>query len=279
MGNLRQLLPLATLITFMLPLQAGAETLADVRVELDQLAAEFNSLKAELVTTGASARIAGGDALQRMDNIEAELRRLTDRTEQVDLKLKRVVADGTNRIGDIEFRLCEATPGCDPLSVGETTALGGSDSSAAGLTGASASAPKNTGGTSKPELAVGEQRDFDRAREVLGQGDFRQAADLFAAYAESYPGGPLIPEANFRRGEALAKLGDKANAARAFLDAYSSAPTGEFAPDALLNLGESLGDLGQRGEACLTLGEVSSKFPSSNAAMQASIAMQGLGCR
>ena len=65
------------------------------------------------------------------------------------------------------------------------------------------------------ELAVAEQADFDRAKEVLGQGDFPGAAALFATYAESYPGGPLVPEAHYLRGEALTKQGDTANAARA----------------------------------------------------------------
>ena len=60
-----------------------------------------------------------------MDTIEAELSRLTARTEEVELKLNRVVSDGTNRIGDIEYRLCEVTEGCDPTTLGATPTLGG----------------------------------------------------------------------------------------------------------------------------------------------------------
>ena len=55
----------------------------------------------------------------------AEEGRLTAKTEEVELKLNRVVSDGTNRIGDIEFRLCEATDGCDPATLPETPVLGG----------------------------------------------------------------------------------------------------------------------------------------------------------
>jgi hypothetical protein len=106
--------------------QDRTQTLADIRAELAALAAEFNALKSELVQTGAvSSGAAGGDALTRMDTIEAELARLNARTEEVELKLNRVISDGTNRIGDIEFRLCEATEGCDPTSVGATATLGG----------------------------------------------------------------------------------------------------------------------------------------------------------
>jgi tol-pal system protein YbgF len=272
--RLRLILPLLALPCA--PLAAAAQdntqTLADIRVELGTLAAEFNALKAELTTTGNTASIGGGDALQRMDAIEAELARLTSRAEQIELKLNRVVADGTNRIGDIEFRLCEVTPGCDPMNMTPTAPLGG-DTAAAAVAPTETTAP--AGG---PELAVGEQADFDRAKEVLGQGDFPRAAELFATFTQSYPGGPLTQEAHYLRGEALRQSGDTANAARAYLEAYSGNPQGSFAADSLLQLGQALGDLGQTPEACVTLAEVTTQYPGTTAATQAPIAMQGLGC-
>lgn len=263
--------------------QDRAQTLADIRAELSALAAEFNALKAELVSTGAATSgAAGGDALTRMDTIEATLARLTARTEEVELKLNRVVSDGTNRIGDIEYRLCEVTEGCDPATLGATPTLGG-DTGAAPAPAADAGAAPATGTTGDTtggaELAVAEQQDFDRAKEVLGSGDFPGAAALFATYAQSYPGGPLVPEAHFLRGEALTKQGDTANAARAYLDAFSAAPEGPLAGDALLKLGEGLGALGQVPEACVTLAEVGTRFPGSMAATQATVAMQGFGCQ
>ena len=260
--------------------QDKAETLADIRNELGQLAAEFNALKAELVSTGAaSSGAAGGDALQRMDTIEAELARLTARTEEVELKLNRVVSDGTNRVGDIEYRLCEATEGCDPTSLGATPVLGGDTGGAVAPVATDTGAAAVTDSTGGGELAVSEQEDFDRAKEVLGQGDFPGAATLFATYAQSYPGGPLVPEAHYLRGEALSKQGDTGNAARAYLDAFSAKPDGPIAPDALLKLGEGLGALGQVPEACVTLGEVGTRFPGTMAATQAGVAMQGFACQ
>ncbi|MDZ4086072.1 MAG: tol-pal system protein YbgF [Tabrizicola sp.] len=258
--------------------QDRAQTLADIRAELSALAAEFNALKAELVSSGAATSgAAGGDALTRMDTIEATLARLTARTEEVELKLNRVVSDGTNRIGDIEYRLCEVTEGCDPANLGATPALGGDTGGAAAPVADAGAAPAPaTGGA---ELAVAEQQDFDRAKEVLGQGDFPGAAALFATYAQSYPGGPLVPEAHFLRGDALTRVGDTAGAARAYLDAFSAAPEGPLAPDALLKLGEGLGALGQVSEACVTLAEVGTRFPGSMAATQATVAMQGFGCQ
>jgi tol-pal system protein YbgF len=262
--------------------QGGAQTLADIKVELDQLMAQFNSLKTELVTTGAaSAGAGGGDALQRMDAIEAELTRLTARAEEIELKLNRVAADGTNRIGDIEYRLCEVTPGCDVMNLPATPPLGGGADAAPAAAG-TATAPAATdagAGTGAPELAVSEKADFDRAKEVLGQGDFRTAADLFATFAQSYPGGPLTQEAQYLQGDALSQLGDTAGAARAYLDAFSGKPDGTYAADSLLRLGQSLGTLGQVPDACLTLAEVGNRFPGSPQQTMAQGAMQGLGCQ
>ncbi len=189
----------------------------------------------------------------------------------MELRLNRVVADGTNRIGDIEYRLCEVTEDCDLATLAATSVLGG-DTGRPGSVTTPGPAP---GGA---QLAVAEQDDFDRARGVLDSGDFRQAEQLFATFAQSYPGGPLTPEAYFLRGEALSALGETSNAARAYLDAFSADPQGNRAPDALLKLGEGLGTLGQVPEACVTLGEVGLRYPGSIAATQAGVAMQGLGC-
>lgn len=260
--------------------QDRQETLADIRNELAQLAAEFNSLKSELVSTGAATNgSAGADALTRLDTIEAELARLNARTEEVELKLNRVAADGTNRIGDIEYRLCEVTKGCDPANLGATPALGGDAGAATAPVATDAGAAPATDSTGGAEMAVSEKEDFDRAKGVLASGDFPGAATLFATYAQSYPGGPLVPEAHYLRGEALSKQGDTANAARAYLDAFSAKPDGPLAGDALLKLGEGLGALGQVPEACVTLAEVGTRFPGSMAATQATVAMQGFACQ
>jgi tol-pal system protein YbgF len=265
-----------------------AQTLADVKAELAQLAAQFNALKKELVTTGAATNgTAGGDALQRMDAIEAQLTKLTAKTESVEQKLKAVVADGTNRIGDLEFRLCEQTKGCDPGSLPATPDLGGMAQAAAPAkttkpapapaTGGAAAtpAPDTTGGV---ELAVNEKADFDRAKGVLDSRDFPGAADLFKAYAQSYPGGPLVPQADLYRGDALTQTGDIANAARAYLDGFSANQAGPLAGQALTKLGQSLGKLGQAPEACVTLAEVGKRFPGSADESNAKAAMAAQGC-
>lgn len=267
-----------TVVLMMLPglafAQDRAQTLADIRAEIAGLSAEFNALKQELVTTGASnSGAAGGSALQRLDAIEAALIQLTGKTEQVELRLNKVVTDGTNRVGDLEFRLTELEGG-DVGALAPTPPLGGDAGTIASPLEPAAQVPAAGG-----ELAVSEQADFDRAKGVLASGDFRAAADQFATFTQTYTGGPLTQDAQVLRGDALGQLGETADAARAYLEAFSGKPDGPRAGEALLKLGQSLGALGQVPEACVTLTEVGTRFPGSQPATDAVAAMQGLGCQ
>lgn len=279
---MRWLLALSLLLPLPVMAQDKAQTLADVKAELAQLAAQFLTLKQELVSSGAASDgSAGGDALQRLDAIEAELTKLTAKTEAVEQKVNAVVSDGTNRIGDIEFRVCELTKGCDPSSLPATPDLGAMADGAAPAKPAADST--QTADTTAPatggvELAVNEKAEFERAKGVLDSGDFPGAADLFKAYAQSYPGGPLVPQADLYRGDALNQTGDTSNAARAYLDAFSANQSGPLAGEALTKLGQALGKLGQGPEACVTLAEVGKRFPGSVDEANAKAAMAAQGC-
>ncbi len=259
--------------------QDRAQTVADIRAELSALAGQLQALRSELVAGGEPAMQAAGgaSALDRMNAMEAELSRLTSQAEALQNQVNRVVADGTNRIGDLEFRLCELEEGCDLANLPITQSLGGAPAGGAGVPTLSTQPQGGTSGA--PELAISEQADFDRAKGALDSGDFQGAADQFAAFTAAYPGGPLSGEAEYLRGEALQKLGDTSNAARAYLNAFSGAPDGPRAPASLLKLGAALGLLGQTQEACVTLGEVGVRFPTAPEAVEASTAMQALSCQ
>jgi tol-pal system protein YbgF len=255
------------------PARAQDQTLADIRQELQFLYVDISRLKRELSTTGAASGVtAGGTVLERLDAIEAEVVRLTSKTEALENRVNQVVTDGTNRIGDLEFRLVELEGG-DVSKLGETSTLGGG-----AMPSTAATAPAITPSGGGAELAIGEQADFDKARSALDAGDYGGASDLFATFTQTYTGGPLTGEAHFYRGEALAALGDTTNAARAYLESYSGSPGGARAPDALYKLGSSLGTLGQVSDACVTLAQVANLYPGTTAVGQAQTTMQSLGC-
>ncbi|MEO0389438.1 MAG: tol-pal system protein YbgF [Pseudomonadota bacterium] len=251
--------------------QDRAQSLADIRQELTVLSVEIQRLRAELSTTGApSVAAGGGSVLDRITAIESELQRLTGKTEELEFRIGRIVSDGTNRIGDLEFRLVELEGG-DISQLGETSTLGGD--SAAPAPAAPVAPP-----TDAPQLAQQERVDFEQAQEALAAGDLTTAARLFATFNQTYPGGPLAPAADLARGEALSGLGDTREAARAYLAAFSADQTGPTAPEALFRLGRALGRLGQTNEACVTLGEVPVRFPVSEAASLAADERTRLGC-
>ena len=270
------------LLTTALALPFGAvaqdqQTLADVRQELTVLHVDIQRLKRELSTTGGvgSNAAAGGSVLERVGAIERELQRLTAQTEQLEYRVNRIVSDGTNRIGDLEFRLVELEGG-DISALAETTTLGG----VAEGTGSATHQTVETSlsGEDAGELAIGEQADFDAAKAALVAGDHEQAAANFSAFASSYPGSPLTPAADFHRGKALDGLGDTREAAKAYLAAFTGNATGETAPGALFELGAALGRLGQVEQACITLSEVEVRFPGQSVVAQAAVEMSALGC-
>lgn len=251
---------------------AQDQTLADIRAELSALYGDVTALRGELVTSGQSTQGAvGSTPLDRLNSIEAELTRLTSKTEELEFRITRITRDGTNRIGDLEFRLCELEAGCDIGALGATPSLGGVDVEP---TAPAIETPLNAG----PSLAVAEQEDFTRAQEALAAGDFRSAADLLASFNENYPGSPVASDAHFLRAQAFEQLGELTNAARAYLAAFSGNPEGSVAPAALTKLGISLGNLGQTQDACVTLAEVNVRFPGTPEVGEAQNAMAILGC-
>ncbi len=252
--------------------QDGDQTLADIRQELSVLYVDIQRLKRELSTTGAPlAGGTGGPVLARVDAIEAQMQRLTAKTEQLEHRINRIVSDGSNRIGDLEFRLCELESDCDIGQLGETTTLGGD----IGVTPVAVSPRPDT---TSPELAVGEQADFDRATAALDEGRNADAVSILENLIASYPGSPLTARAHLRRGDALDSLGEETASARAYLDAFSAAPNGAEAPEALYKLGRALGRLGQMSEACVTLTEVGTRFPGADAVADAEAERARLGC-
>lgn len=254
-----------------------AETLADIRQELQFVYGEVLSLKRELSTTGSVGLQQNNQApmLQRLDTLEAEMQRLTGLIEQKEFAIQSVVKDGTNRIGDLEFRLCELEPGCDVTTLDRTAPLGGQVSaiSAGGATNTAGGSSTTTTGATDSETAT-----FQRAIAALEAQDYTGAVAQFDALIQNFPGGPLTGEAHYWRGAALAGNGDWQSAARAFLESFSGSPEGVKAPDALYRLGLSLRELGQNEEACLMLSEVPVRYPASAVVVDANAQFSSFGC-
>ncbi|MEJ6707364.1 MAG: tol-pal system protein YbgF [Amylibacter sp.] len=269
--------------TFISPIWAQAQdeqTLADIRQELQFVYAEIVHLKRELSTTGSAAQTANnGPALQRIDALESEVRRITGGIESKQNWIERIVSDGTNRVGDLEFRLCELKTGCDISNLDRTAPLGGKIPNRQGAvstgqtTQTVSTATTDTSGVTDSEKAT-----FQRAMSAFESQDFASANSQFDTLVANFPGGPLTGEVHYWKGASQAGLGDWESAARSFLESFSGSPQGTKAPDALYRLGISLRELGQVEEACLMLSEVPIRYPSASVLGEAAAERNALGC-
>ncbi|MEM9428858.1 MAG: tol-pal system protein YbgF [Pseudomonadota bacterium] len=291
---------LALLVCLAAPVfaQAPDPKLADIRAELEMMARDIARLRMEIEGDGvAASEIADPTPLlQRLNAVEAEMERLTADVEDLTLRVERIVADGTNRIDDLTFRLTELEGGDiaalaapEPLGTlapdvetdtpwaptpltgslrprprgdADTPEPSGTDATPASTLPTDLPASPEPEPPAGPALAVNEQADFDGALAAHEAGDHVRAADLFGTFLQLYPGGPLNHEAAFWRGEALYAQSSWTEAARAYLDAFSGRPNGPRAAEALWRVGASLGHLGQTDEACITLAEVTKRYPT-----------------
>ncbi|MBL4558603.1 MAG: tetratricopeptide repeat protein [Rhodobacteraceae bacterium] len=205
-----------------------------------------------------------GPILDRVQTIEAELRRLTRATEALELQIRQTTQGAGARLDALAARLAA-------LDGGAAVAM--TDAPPAVLSG-----PRRPVARPAPQLATAEQAAFDAAQAALDAGDLVQAAAGFADFANAYPGGPLTPRAHLGRGRALAGLGDLPGAARAWLDAFSAAPDAAAAPEALFALADALARLDKPAEACLTYAELPQRFPASPEAAAVGPRMRALDC-
>lgn len=249
-------------------------TLADVKAELSVLSNQIQQLRDELVRTGAAGGLpaAPATALTRLDQLEAELRHLTDRVDVLTNDVIRITEDATNRVGDIEFRLTELEGG-DTSVKPEPAPLGGGVTRPRARPVSPAAAAPGSG-----SLAVAEQADFDAAVAAAAAGDNQKAADLFGQFVQTYPDGPLTADAQFRRGQALESLGQYKAAGRSYLDIFNGDPQGPMAPKALYRLAMSLSQDNNRPMACLTLGQIDERYPFSEVSADVAAQKQTLGC-
>ncbi len=297
MPRFRPLPALCLAAVLALPGLAQAQTVADIRAEVDVLNGQVQQLRDELVRQGAAGGlpVAPATALERLDQLEAELRQLTNRVDVLTNDIDRIVKDATNRVGDIEFRLTELEGG-DASAVAATPApeLGGGvtmprprprteggagGGGAAGAVAAGAAGGGFGGTTGDTQLAVTEQSDFDAAIAAADADRLDEAVSKFDSFLATYPGSPLSSRAQLRRSEVLAEQGKWQAAARGYLDTFSGDPQGPTGPEALFGLGRSLARIGKTSEACLTLDEVVTRYPGAPVTAQVPSEKASLGCQ
>ena len=110
---------------------------------------------------------------------------------------------------------------------------------------------------------------YKKARNVLMEGNYETAADLFTAFINTYPQNHLADNAVYWLAECYYSLGEYHRAISAFKNLELKYPKSEKAPDALLKLGYSYLSLADTNRANHYLKQVLTKFPFSSAAEKA----------
>lgn len=254
-------LAFALILAFAAPASAAEPTLADLRADLAALTSGLQSLRGELLASGAAGfAAAGGDsAIDRMNAMEAGLRQLTARIETAEDRVTAAAAAMERRADDLEFRLCE---------MDETCELGALTTPDAPVISVTAAPPPPA------EMTDAERSAWDAAQAVLAAGDPARAAEMFGAMAQ----GPLTAQALDARAAALRAAGDMAGAGQAWLDAFAADPAGPRAPDTMLGIASVLEAQGKTRDACGFLADLAIRFPDSTAAGDATARQAKLGC-
>ncbi|WP_424811164.1 hypothetical protein [Roseococcus sp. YIM B11640] len=210
-----------------------------------------------------------GSLLDRVSNLEEEVRRLRGRVDVLENQNQRLRQDFEKYQGDMEFRL------------GQGGAGGGGGAAAPAPSRPAPQAPP----LAPPTTSTGAPapRTPDRAlaegQAALGRRDYAAAE---AAAREALAGrGANAVAGQMLLADALTGKRDFGNAAIAYNEAFTRARTGPRAPEALIGLANSFQSLGNKREACDTLNDLRSQFPNLPAPMaaRATAARQRSQCR
>jgi TolA-binding protein len=235
-------------------------------------------------TTAAPSPGAVTDILVRLDTLEAQLQRMTARTEEQ-----------ANALAQLEARLAAletaanaplpdagpAAPAIQPAATVTGTGAGATTQQAAApatttrppaptpaatTTAASAAAPSPSRlaavqAITKPQTADVGDDEYSYGFRLWNAGFYPEARQQLTRYVEQYPTHAKISYGRNLLGRAF--LDDKMpeDAARWFLKNYQANKAGERAPDSLLYLGASMVAMKDTKRACIALAEFAETYP------------------
>jgi len=212
--------------------------------------------------SGGGGEIAA-QLLDRVANLEEQVRQLNGRQEEATNRLQRLTEDLTKQVGDLSFRLQAlegVRPGAPPLALAPPP--GG--------------APGAGQGTHRtPEQAMQE------GHAALARRDYAAAEAAAREVLKGSRASPRATDAQFLLAQTLAGKREYQAAAIAFDDTYNRARTGPHAQDALLGLANALAAINERRPACDTLNKLRVEFPALRPELRdtANALRQRAGCR
>ena len=193
--------------------------------------------------------------LDRVQNLEDELRRQRGQMDEQANAQRRQYDDLSKQIADLNFKLQNGRG--TPPTPQPRTDLDQRDPVLTGPPPTNLNPPPSQGGTGRrpPELAMQE------GNAALARRDYPAAEAAAREVLSTGRSGPRAADAQFLLAQSLYGRRDYQAAAVAFDDTYSRARTGARAPDSLIGLANSLAGLGDRPSACIALDRLRAEFP------------------
>jgi TolA-binding protein len=219
------------------------------------------------------------DVLARLDSIEAQLNRLTARSEVNENAISML----EDRLDALEAKTAPPAPATTPevapeqpsgaIPVPDTVDRNLSAMKTPGKLTPSPVASKPAGKPSaarlakvqavaKPDTGNPGDDEYSYGFRLWDAGLYPEAAQQLKLYVDKYPKDPKISYGRNLLGRAYLDDKQPAAAAAYFLQNYQSDPNGARAPDSLLFLAESMLALKDSTKACRALAEFSDKYPA-----------------
>jgi tol-pal system protein YbgF len=237
--------------------------------------------------------------LQRVQDLENTVRRLTGQNETLNHKVDELHTAIDRAQKDFDYRLCTMSaqqlgapdqgdgglncgavgqqgsaqpsnysppPSQQYGSSGDTTRqLAPPPGSLGTLSASDVAAPARYAGpaTAAPrQLAnIDTNSEYNAAMTLLARARYDEARAAFRGFADNHPDDALTPQAVYWVGDIAYVQKDYPGAARAFTEQLKKYPQSSRAPDSMLKLGQSLIAMGQKQEGCTTLGALKAKYP------------------
>lgn len=210
------------------------------------------------------------DANAKIDRLDAEVRSLTGRVEEL-----------THELDQARARLDSVTAALAG-DAGRPVALG-----APGLTGPASGDPianqiaraENSG----PEVALplDPEAAYAYASDFLVTSDYARAEAAFVKFLEAFPNHPRAADARFRLGEVYLAASKNTEAADTFIAFIRAYPNSARAAEAYLKLGTAFSRLNQSAEACKVFKTLKAKYPTATPAVlqRTDVEMSRISCK
>ena len=204
-----------------------------------------------------------GSLVLRVQQLEADVRRLNGLLEEANQALTRLEAQSLERYVDLDRRIA-AGVAADGIVEGASDDLNAATSPNIG-------AGEDAGPAGNADPQVGEEAAYRAAYELVREKSFDEAVTAFLAFLDDFPFGRYAPNAHYWLGELYLVLDppDPELARQSFkllLDQYPADPK---VPDALYKLGRVQFIKGNRQRSQEYLDEVIREYPSHAAAQLA----------